>query len=958
MHDARDTGEGHPDPADLAARGGKSVGQQAAVPLAYALSADAVVAALGSDATHGLDDREAQARLAHCGPNELATERATPAWRRFLAQFQDTLVALLLVATAVSIGLWVYERDQPLPYEGLVILAIVLFNGLLGYAQEARAERAITALRAMAAARALVIRGGERRRIPATEIVPGDLILIEEGDTIPADARLLAVTALQVAEAALTGEGLPVTKEAAPLAREAPLGDRVSMVFSGTAVTYGRGLAIVTATGMGTEMGRIAGLLARADREVTPLQRELDRTGRILGAAVLLIAVAIVAVVVLIEGIHSLAGFVEVLLLGVALAVAAVPEGLSAVVTATLAIGMRRMARRNAIVRKLPAVETLGAATVIASDKTGTLTRNEMTVRVIATASGRVELTGTGYAPEGELLAGERPLGAGPLRAEIQHLLRAADLANNASVREQDGRWTVLGDPTEGALIVAARKAGLALDTVEARFPRVGEIPFSSGRKLMSAIARDTERDRLVVFTKGAPDLLLTRSTHELVGDEARPLSPERRDAWHAMNAELAGAALRTLGVAFRTLPPDMSPDAFDDRIERDLVFLGLVGMIDPPRSGAREAVAVADRAGIRSLLITGDHPRAAAAIAAELGISADGRALTGADLDRLDDAQLDRIVRDVAVFARVAPEHKLRIVGALKRGGAVVGMTGDGVNDAPALKAADIGVAMGLAGTDVSKEAADIILTDDNFATIIAAIEEGRAIFSNIRKFLRYLLSSNIGEVLTMFLGVLLAGVIGLRIAGDGTLVLPLLATQILWINLVTDGAPALALGVDPLAPYLMTRPPRAANEGAITGRMWCGIVAVGLIMAAVTLLVLDAGLPGGLIPGDGDLPRARTLAFTTLVFCQLFNVLNARSDEHSAFAGLFRNRWLWGALTLSIALQVMAIYAPFLQRAFDTVALDTNDWLLCIGAASTVLWLRELAKWVGRVVRERDRR
>jgi Ca2+-transporting ATPase len=924
---------------------------------AYRRSIPDVAGALDTDVRRGLPEAEAAARLERWGRNELEAEQPVPVWRRFLAQFQDVLVILLLVATAISAGLWAYERDTALPYEALAILAVVLLNAAMGYVQEARAEAAVAALRSMSAAEATVIRGGARRRVPAAELVPGDVILIEEGDTIPADGRLAESIALQTAEAALTGESLPVVKDPASLEGDAPLGDRYDMVFSGTAASYGRGRAIVTATGMRTELGRIAGLLRETRDEATPLQQELDRTGKVLGAAVVGIAGVMIATIVVVENVRGFAGIVEVLILGVALAVAAVPEGLPAVVTAVLSVGVQRMARRNAIVRHLAAVETLGSASVIASDKTGTLTRNEMTVRVVVTASGRVSFDGTGYAPVGGVRReGGGPVD-GPLRHELDRALAAADRANNAAVVERDGRWTVQGDPTEGALLVAARKAGLSAEALEARLPRVGEIPFSSERKLMSTAHRDTEQaSRVIVFAKGAPDVLLGRCTRELVGQEARPLTPERRAEILRLNEALAGEALRTLGVAVRAIAlealdrdgvPGPDPD-----VEEDLAFAGLIGMIDPPRAEAREAVERAKRAGIRPLMITGDHPRTAAVIARELGIADDGRAVTGAELEALPDDARERTVREASVYARVNPEHKLRIVNALQRGGAIVAMTGDGVNDAPALKTADIGVAMGITGTDVSKEAADIVLADDNFASIVAAVEEGRAIFDNIRKFLRFLLSSNIGEVLTMFFGVLLAGRIGLETGGDAV-VLPLLATQILWINLVTDGAPALALGVDPADEGLMERPPRPAGERVITGRMWRGIAFVGVVMAAATLFVLDASLPGGFVEGSGDLPYAQTMAFTTLMLAQLFNVFNARSDDRSALAHLFTNRWLWGAVGLSLALQMLVLYVPPLQRAFGTVALGTNDWLSCVSAASAVLWLREASKLIARATR-----
>ena len=914
---------------------------------AYRESADVVARALGADPSRGLTGGEAQARLQRYGPNELESEPPVPAWRRFLAQFQDVLVILLLVATAISFALWLYERDSALPYEALVIFGIVLLNGILGYVQEARAEQAVAALRAMSAAEATVLRDGERRRVPATELVPGDVIMIEEGDTIPADGRVLRSTALQTAEASLTGESQPVSKDAAPIDDEVALGDRHNMVFSGTVATYGRGTAVLTATGMRTEMGKIAGLLQQVRTETTPLQQELDRTGRLLGVIVLIIAAVIVATILLVEDVSGISAIFDVLILGVALAVAAVPEGLPAVVTAVLALGVQRMAGRNAIVRKLPAVETLGSATVIASDKTGTLTKNEMTVRMAVTASGRVEFGGAGYIPEGDVTQDGHAVEDQRVRAEVERLLRGADLANNAALQERDGRWIIQGDPTEGALLVAARKAGLAIDEIEARFERVGEVPFSSERKLMSTVHGDARRqDRLIAFTKGAPDVLLERCSHELVGDEARPLDAGRRQAILQANEQLAGAALRALGVAFRSLPPDAVTSGLGDDIEADLVFLGLIGMIDPPRSEAKEAVARAQRAGIRSMMITGDHPLTAAAIASELGITGGGKAVTGAELEQMDEGALDRTVEESSVYARVNPEHKLRIVQSLQRQGEIVAMTGDGVNDAPALRTADIGVAMGITGTDVSKEAADMVLTDDNFASIVAAVEEGRSIFANIQKFLRYLLSSNIGEVFTMFFGVLLAGVIGLT--GEEAVVLPLLATQILWINLVTDGLPALALGLDPADPDVMERQPRRQGAGVITRRMWAGIVFVGLIMAVGTLGVLDASLPGGLIEGVGDLTYARTMAFTTLVFFQLFNVFNSRSDEASAFRDLFANRLLWGAVLISLALHVVVVYVPFLQRAFQTQSLSLGDWLVCAAVASSVLWLREISKLV----------
>jgi Ca2+-transporting ATPase len=920
---------------------------------AHELTVAEVVSAQATDVERGLSSEEARSRIAAVGRNELESEPPIPAWRRFIAQFKDVLVLLLLVATAVSLATWWYERGEGLPYEAIAILAIVVLNATMGFVQESRAGAAVAALRAMSADKATVVRDGQRQRIPATELVPGDVLLIEEGDTIPADARVVHSSALHTAEAALTGESLPVSKDSDVIAGDAALGDRSNMVFNGTSATYGRATAVVTATGMRTEMGRIAGMLSAAPAPSTPLQRELDRTGKLLGIVVVVIAIVMIATIILVENIRGVSPLLDVLILGVALAVAAVPEGLPAIVTAVLSLGVQRMARRNAIVRHLAAVETLGSASVIASDKTGTLTRNEMTVRTVVVASGRIDFTGAGYAPDGEA----RRAGGGEidaqLRAELDRALTAADRANNAEISEQKGRWIVQGDPTEGALLVAARKAGLVADSLGERFPRVHEIPFTSERKLMTTIHRDLQRDsRIVAFTKGAPDVLLGRCSREMVGEEPHPLTPQRRlDIQRAIDA-LADEAMRTLGVAIRRIPDAaIAADrlAAEPSVEEDLVFAGLIGMIDPPRDEARTAVERARRAGVRPIMITGDHPRTAAVIARELGITQDAKAMTGAELDRCNDAELSRLVNDVSVFARVNPEHKLRIVKALQGEGAIVAMTGDGVNDAPALKTADIGVAMGITGTDVSKQAADIVLADDNFATIVAAVEEGRAIFGNIRKCLRYLLSSNIGEVLTMFFGVLLARPLGLP-TQPGTIVLPLVATQILWINLVTDGAPALALGIDPTDASAMMRPPRPRAERVITGQMWSSILIIGVAMAAATLFALDLSLPGGFVEGQDDLAHAQTMAFTTLVLAQLVNVFNARSEWRSAFTHVFANRWLWVAVLASLVLQTLVIYVPVMQRAFGTVALGPRDWLECAAMASVVLWVSEIKKAIRR--------
>jgi Ca2+-transporting ATPase len=913
-----------------------------------------VVASLGCDARRGLSSGEARARLDREGPNELPSTPPVPAWRRFLAQFKDVLTILLLVATAVSFVAWWIERDAPIPYEALTILAIVILNGVLGFVQESRAEQAIAALRAMSAPGARVLRDGEQRLVPTAELVPGDVLLLEEGDTIPADARVLRAIALRVAEAALTGESAPVFKDAAPLAEETGIADRSNMVFSGTAITSGRGRAIVTATGAATELGMISSSIAATEDVETPLQKELDRVGKLLGLAVIAIAITIGVTILLVEELRSLTDVVDVLLLAVALAVAAVPEGLTAITTVVLSLGTQRMARRNVIVRRLSAVETLGSTTTICSDKTGTLTRNEMTVRTVVTASGAVDLTGTGYDPAGEVRQGGEAVTDPSLLEEVERVLAAGDLASNAALSRQDGRWTIQGDPTEGALVVAARKLGATAGNHRERYRRVGEVPFSSERKLMTTAHSDAEDDRRVLaFSKGAPDVLLARCTAERVGSGTRPLTEERREEIGRIVDRLGSSALRTLGVAYRSLGPEAVTGDLSEDVEQALVWLGVVGMIDPPRAEARASVDEARRAGVRPILITGDHPGTAAAIAAELGISEQGgRALVGAQIQAMDDAALREAVREVSVYARVAPEHKLRIVHALHANGEIAAMTGDGVNDAPALKAADIGVAMGITGTEVAKGAADMILADDNFASIVAAVEEGRSIFDNIQRFLRYLLSSNIGEVLVMFLGVVLAGTIGLTPEAGSAVVVPLLATQILWINLLTDSGPALALGVEPADHDVMLRPPRDPRTPVITGRMWSDIVVVGVVMAAGTLGVMDWALPGGLVTGGegGGLRHAQTLAFTTLVFYQLFNALNARFEDRSAFRRLLANRWLWLALLLSVGLQVAVVHAPFLQRAFRTAPLSPGDWLVCVAVASSVLWTIELKKLLTR--------
>lgn len=896
----------------------------------------------------GLSSEDAEQRFAKFGPNALRSAKPVPLWRRILAQFQDPLVYLLLGGAFVAGVAWAIEREESWPIDAVVILAVILLNAGLGFVQESKAADAVAALSRMTAVNASVLRCGERHRIPSTDLVPGDILLLEEGDAVGADARLLGATALKILEASLTGESEAVSKDARPLAAPVPLADRTSMVFKGTAVAQGSGRAVVTATGMKTEMGLIAKLIDEAVEEPTPLQREVARIGRMLGIAVIAIAIVVVTTILIVSPIKTMGDLVAVLLLGVSLAVAAVPEGLPAILSLVLALGVQRMAARNAVVKNLTSVETLGAATVICSDKTGTLTRSQMTIQRIATASGDSHISGVGYAPHGEVTTLDHEPVLESARAEHIVVLSGGSLAGNAALGQaDDGAWEIQGDPTEAAFLVAERKLGLETRR-KARFERVAEIPFSSDRKMMSSIERDLEHDgELIIVTKGAPDILIERCSHVRVGLAVLPFDEARRRHALADVERLSGEALRTLAVAYRPLPVGEEPEP-DETLEQDLVFVGTVGIIDPPREEAAVAIAEARHAGIRVMMITGDHPRTAARIAAQLGIAAaDAEALTGADLDALDEAGFAAAVRSTSVYARVAPIHKLRIVDALQADGDIVAMTGDGVNDAPALKAADIGVAMGITGTEVTKEAAKMILADDNFATIVAAVREGRAIFDNIRKFLRYLLSSNMGEVLTVFLGVVGASIIGLDGAsGGGQLVVPLLATQILWINLVTDSGPALAMGVDPQTDAVMARPPRGKHDGAIDGLMWRGVVVLGLVMALATLLTIDILLPGGLIEGTSSLKEARTAGFTVLVFAQLFNSFNARSETVSAFKSLFANRWLWGAVALSALLQVAVVELPILNAAFNTVPLSPSHWLLCVAMASAVLWFAELRK------------
>lgn len=943
-------------PADQAAAATVSALKQDPQP--FALPADQVVADLSSNAEGGLSDSVAAQRLAEFGPNELRSVPPVPLWRRVLDQFKDPLVVLLLFAITISTLAWALEGASGVPIDAIVILAVLVLNAVIGLVQEGKANDAVAALQKMTKATAQVVRGGVRLELPSEDLVPGDVILLGEGDQVPADARLLQADSLRVVESSLTGESEPVQKGTATVSVDAQIGDRTDMVFRGTAVAQGSGRAVVTATGTNTEMGAIADLLEAVEDGATPLEQEISGVSKTLGIIVIVIAVALIGILFLMGNIHDFDGFIESLLLAVSLAVAAVPEGLPAILSVVLALGVQRLAKRNAVVKKLSSVETLGSASVICSDKTGTLTRSEMTIQEVVTASGITMVSGVGYEPVGQVAPDQDRDGVpdqeqleGALADEVTVVLSGGVLASDADLAQNtEGAWAILGDPTEGSFLVAEKKLGTD-GAREERFERVGTVPFTSERKLMSVLQKDrSHEDRLTVISKGAPDVLLDLCTQVRVGDRAVPLDEATRAKFTDEIDDMSGRALRTLAVGYRLLSDEEAADIDPDNLEsleRDLVLAGVVGIIDPARPEAGDAVAEAQRAGVRVMMITGDHPATAGRIAADLGISEDGqRVLTGAELSAMSDADLDAAVHDVNVYARVAPEHKMRIVRSLQDQGEIVAMTGDGVNDAPALRAADIGVAMGITGTQVTQEAGKMVLADDNFATIVDAVGEGRRIFDNIKKFLRYLLTSNMGEVTAMLLGTLLAGVIGLQADGGTGIVLPLLATQILWINLVTDTAPALAMGVDPSVEDVMGRRPRRTSEKVIDRQMWTDVLTTGILMGILMLLTMDMFLPGGLIEGHDSIEVARTAAFTTLVFAQLFFALCARSETVSAFHHMFSNKWMWGAIALGVVLQIAVVELPFLQAGFGTTHLDFQHWAVAVGMASIVLWADELLK------------
>ncbi|MGB2767246.1 MAG: cation-translocating P-type ATPase [Propionicimonas sp.] len=875
----------------------------------HAADVEAVYVAVASGPS-GLTTLEAAARLDSWGPNELQASRRVSPWRILLEQFKNVLILILLAATALS---FVLGHGV----ESVVIAVIVLFAVLLGSVQEFRAERAIEALREMAAPTATVLRDGRETQLPTKDLVPGDVVVLHAGDRIPADGRVVESVNLMVDEAPLTGESLPVVKVVVPLEDvDLPVADRASMAYAGTAVSYGRGVAVVVATGMRTEFGRIAQLLQRVEVGRTPLQENLDRVGATLARAALLIVMLVVGV-----GLVRGQPWLEMLLFGIALAVAVVPEALPAVVTISLAIGVQRMARRHALIRRLPAVETLGSTSVICSDKTGTLTRDEMTVRRVWVAGRTWDVEGSGYEPAGRFLVDGVATAPTP---ELEQFLEAAILASDAQLREGDNGWLVTGDPTEAALVVAALKAGIDREALNAVAPRIQEIPFTSETKRMTTLHRTV--DGTAAFTKGAPEMVIPDCRTRIGADGDVPLDNDAR-------SELLGLARSFAEDALRVLAVSMKQDAELSTAQHGTTLLGLVGMIDPPRPEAREAIALCERAGIRPVMITGDHPLTAEAVARELGLLRHGRVAVGADLDAMDDDRLNREVGGIDVYARVSPAHKLRVVTALQAGHDIVAMTGDGVNDAPALKKADIGVAMGLTGTDVTKEAADMTLTDDNFASIVAAVEEGRGVFDNIKKYLMYLLSSNIGEI-GLMVGAVLAG-----------LPLPLTAVQILYVNLATDGLPALALAVDPAEPDLMSRRPRSGRTGIFT-RPVVTLMAAGGAWSTI----MNLGLFVWLLNTGRSLQQAMAMVFVTLVLIELLKAYNFRSDRHSAFTRPLANKWLNLAVLWEAALLAAMIYVPPLQQALGTFPLSVTDWATAIGLALTVTPVLELVKWMVR--------
>ncbi|MDG5778296.1 cation-translocating P-type ATPase [Haloarculaceae archaeon H-GB2-1] len=847
----------------------------------------------------GLSAAEAEARLERYGPNEIREAETTPAWELFVSQFQDFLIYLLVLAAILSLAVGLLPGSEPNYVDAGLIGLILLANGVFGFVQDYRAEQSMQALRELSSPDATVLRDGQKRTVPATQVVPGDVIFVEQGDAIPADARLLETTDLHTDESALTGESSTVTKSTADVPSDAPLAERENVVYMNTTAVRGRAKAVVVETGMETQVGSIATQLSEADEEKTPFQEEVDELGRTIGYGVL----ALILVVAAVQLLATASAPVTVLLVSVTLAVAAVPEGLPAVVTLTLALGSQKMLDRNALVRRLPVVESLGAVDVIVTDKTGTLTENQMTVTDVLFGDEVFEVTGSGLAPEGEF----RRDGEAIDPERISPLLRCGAICNNAEEAAADDEKDYLGDPTEIAVLVAAKKAGVDPDHERRR-----EVSFTSERKRMTVVA---DGDSPTAYTKGAPEVVLDRCESVLVDGETVELTAERRDAILERNSQFAGEALRVLAFARK---PDVDPDADPEDLESGLTFLGLQGMLDPPRAEVADAVADCRRAGIRVVMATGDNVETARAIGEEIGFDPTG-AISGPELDDLSEEDLAEAVEEVEVFARVAPEHKVRILRALQNNGADVAMTGDGVNDAPALRNADVGIAMGIRGTDVAQQASDMVLQDDNFATIRDAIAEGRGIFDNIRKFVNYLLSANAGEVLVVFAGVLLGAVLFPDLFAGHAEALVLTPVMLLWINLVTDGLPALALGTDPRAADVLDRTPRSHDEPVISGRMMASILSMGLLMSLTGLGVFFYALDR-----TEDLIQAQTLLFTFLVSVEMVRIQIIRSRYDLSIGS---NRWLLAAVGVSFALQLLVLYTP-VNALFDVVPVALQGW------------------------------
>ncbi len=906
----------------------------------YERTATEALEELGTNSQNGLSSPTIEQRQAEFGPNELIEHGGRGPWVIFFQQFTSVLVIVLIVAALLSLLLRDYE-------DAVVIMLIVVLNAALGFHQEYNAEKSMAALKELAVPMVRVRRGGRVSEISAKELVPGDVVLLEAGNLVPADLRLLTSVNLRAEEAALTGESVPSEKNAEAVYDSGQaVGDRLNMAYMGTTITYGRGEGVVTQTGMNTELGRIAELLQTVEHEQTPLQKKLDRLGKVLAVVALALVMVVFSIGYFLQG----QPFRLMVLTAVSLAVAAVPEGLPAVVTIALSIGAQRMLARHALIRKLPAVEALGSVTVICSDKTGTLTENQMTVNVLDVAGHRLDIPRTGALRAENV--DDVDSASDPSYQTAALMLAGSALCNDAIINEVDDEpfnYEIVGDPTEGALAVAAARAGLRKSELESQLPRVQEVPFDSVRKRMTTIHRisdgagesqhevdflapalQTNLDSdLIVFTKGASDSLLGIATKVLVNGTVEPMTEHYSQRIAQANDDLASEGMRVLAVAYRLLA-ELPEDA--ETVEEELTFVGLIAMIDPPRPEAKSAVATSKSAGIRPMMITGDHPLTAKHIASDLGISSEAGIMTGQELDKLSESELDEVVGRISVYARVSPEHKLEIVQSLQRQGEIVSMTGDGVNDAPALKRADIGVAMGITGTDVSKEAAEMVLQDDNFATIVAAIEEGRTIYDNIRKFIRFLLTCNSGEIWVM----LMAPLFGMP--------LPLLPLQILWMNLVTDGLPALALGVEPAEPNIMKRKPYPPSEGIFARGMGIDIIWMGLMMGLAPLLM------GLYYWHEGD-PAWQTMVFTALVLSQMAFALAVRSERESVFKiGIFSNPSMLGAIGLTIVLQLLVIYLPFLQGFFQTDPLDPQHLIIALVLSTLPFIGFELKKWIVR--------